>query len=83
MVLALLTLFFVQDTIVDFMAGTTSFDVSYQELTHQDSPQVVICLDLYDQSKFVDPYIVFNVTQQEGSQTRVADLKISKQIVSR
>ena len=79
MAIALLTVFFVQDTIGDFMAGTTSFGDSYQELTDQDSPLVVICLDLYYQSKYVEPYILFNMTQQEGSQTRVADLKITKQ----
>ena len=78
-ILALVSIYFVEEMVLEFLAGITAYSFSHHNLTPLDNPSVVVCFDLSDKSLDVGQNIMFNVTQSSGDQFFNAELIITVQ----
>ena len=49
-ILALVSIYFVEEMVLEFLAGITAYSFSHHNLTPRDNPSVVVCFDLTDKS---------------------------------
>ena len=75
---------FVKQTVIEFMKGATSYTEENKQVTLQDLPTILICLDFERDDEYFHENLSVNLLENQDIQTSIGiDICLSKMTVTR